>query len=278
MAKVPDETLMAYADGVLNASECARVEAALAQDPEAHETLRAFERTGLPLANVFDAVLREPIPEHLVRLIEQAAPTGLRHALARRPARDRDPVSKAWWLSILPLGSPLMMAGAFSATLAAGVAAGWLFSEAHLFRSRAAADLMAFNDGDLVAAGALQQALEKAPSGTTAGSRSGSAATSVTPVLTFLDRDRRYCRQYELSASGAKPLAGVACRIAAGEWRIAIHAEAKAAKAAPKGRHLTASGPDEAIETVINRMIDGDALGADDERAALESAWKNDAH
>jgi len=78
--KYDDETLMAYADGELDAAQRAQIDAAIAQDPglalrvQEHKALRAR------MTGAFSRVLDQPIPERL----EAAARVGVR---AETPAR-----------------------------------------------------------------------------------------------------------------------------------------------------------------------------------------------
>ncbi len=78
--KFDDETLMAYADGELDAAQRAQIDAAIAQDPglalrvQEHKALRAR------MTGAFSRVLDQPIPERL----EAAARVGTR---ADAPAR-----------------------------------------------------------------------------------------------------------------------------------------------------------------------------------------------
>ena len=72
--KYDDETLMAYADGELDAAQRAQIDAAIAQDPglalrvQEHKALRAR------MTGAFSRVLDQPIPERL----EAAARVGVR--------------------------------------------------------------------------------------------------------------------------------------------------------------------------------------------------------
>ena len=76
---IPDETLMAYADGELEPAQRAEVEAALAADPtlvvrvEQHRALRK------KLNAAFDPILMETVPDALVAKVF-ASPAGTQGA------------------------------------------------------------------------------------------------------------------------------------------------------------------------------------------------------
>ena len=69
MADLPDEKLMAYADGALEPAERARIGATLAQSAELRGRLAAFEATGTVLGALFEKPMHEPVPRHLVDLV-----------------------------------------------------------------------------------------------------------------------------------------------------------------------------------------------------------------
>src|SRR5579883_3092404 len=70
-----DETLMAYADGELGATEADYVRRLVASTPELQARLSLFQMTGTPLAALFDEHLREPLPPRLLRIAEVAEPS-----------------------------------------------------------------------------------------------------------------------------------------------------------------------------------------------------------
>jgi len=65
MTRLDDELLNAYADGELGGDERVRVEAALAQDPEARARLKAIRRISLIGRAAVDGLAREPVPDAL---------------------------------------------------------------------------------------------------------------------------------------------------------------------------------------------------------------------
>jgi anti-sigma factor RsiW len=63
---ISEETLMAYADGELDAAARASVEAAMQEDPEIRERVARHHALREAMQGAFSAVLKEPVPERLL--------------------------------------------------------------------------------------------------------------------------------------------------------------------------------------------------------------------
>jgi hypothetical protein len=91
-------------------------------------------------------------------------------------------------------------------------------------------------------------------------------------ILTFRAKDGRFCREFEILA-GSRGSTGVACRDK-GKW----HAEVlmSAAAAPPSDNYYTPAGDSDepAVADVVNRLIQGDPLGAQEEARVLASGWE----
>ena len=188
--KYDDETLMAYADGELDAAQRAQIDAAIAQDPglalrvQEHKALRAR------MTGAFSRVLDQPIPERL----EAAARVGVRAETPARgnvikfPARSARAPSPPWrareWI-------------AMAASLLLGVLLSWRL----LVPANSA--LFEAGEGGLLARGELARALENQLA-------SEQAEERVLIGLTFKAHDGNYCRSFVLRAART---AGLACRV-----------------------------------------------------------------
>lgn len=272
MSDVPDEVLMAYADGELTPEESQTLERMLRRDPVLRARVEPFIRTREHLASAFDGTLHEPVPERLVAAIRRASPPA-RLSLADTSAGSsvRD-ILRAAFALLAPAGfsfTPALAAGV-TALVVTGAAIGWMAGSASVPSS-----LIAASGADLVATGALARALEANPSG--AAARTDEPHTTVVPVLSFNTADGTVCREYRIrSAEADRDFAGLACRNADGVWHVAQHVQTpKQATAQSDGTYQTATGANvPAVDAMVETMMSGEALGADDEAKLLGSGWR----
>jgi len=73
MKGVDDPILMAFLDGELDPFERARVERALCADVGLRERLESQRRLRARLADRYDPIVREDVPEHLREIVERHA-------------------------------------------------------------------------------------------------------------------------------------------------------------------------------------------------------------
>src|SRR5690348_15123273 len=178
-----DETLMAYADGELDESTRAAIEAAVVDDPELARRISQHQRLRQQLRSAFDPVLAEPLPERLV-----AAARGRRNEArgAEVPLR-RAPGDRWSWFQW----------GAHAASLIAGLLLGpWLM------RITERAPIVT-SDGVLLAHGDLARALSE---------QLASNQLPTAPVqigVSFRSQSGAYCRTFALQEKTV--LAGLAC-------------------------------------------------------------------
>lgn len=250
---IPDETLMAFADGELAGPEAEAVARQVAADPalaakvEAHRALRAR------LAAAFEPTLEEPVPEHLLALVQGGAAP-----LSAKPAEVVDLAAARARRQVAAPAAPgvprWMQLGALAACLAVGV-----------FIGRAAlppgGDAVS-RGGVLVAQGDLARALD-----VQLASNPGKAPP-VRIGLTFKDTAGHYCRTFQ--PGKGRGLAGVACRDG-GDWRLAMTAEAQA----PAGDYqMAASATPAAVLDTAQAMMAGEPLDAAAESNARAKGWR----
>lgn len=268
MARLPEEDLMAYVDGALDAEAARRVEAILAADPAERDRLRPYQITRQELARCIDAALAGPIPDRLIDTV-LSAPLG--------PPRSAG-VMAGWTAALRDLLFPAVPTFASGLALAASVAAiagaGWTAASvlrAPVGGAQSGQELVAVVDDALFASGALQAALDT----TASGASFEAGLVKVTPALTFRDKDGRICRQYTVAPAGRDALAGYACRTSAKRWSVAFHA------AAPKGAAADGTGTYRpagdayfpALEAAIDKSIAGNTLSPAEEKALLSGGW-----
>lgn len=271
MIAVPDEMLMAYADGELSPEESKALEAMLSHDAQLRARLEPFVETRTRLSSAFEHALHEPVPDRLIA------------AIARTPVQaQRSPAAAPSWAerfraaldameaALFPNGFNAALAVSAVALVAVGAGAGWLAG--HQAPAQAGLiNIARFDDGQLVASGALAQVLERKPSGAT---DTGANGETIVPVLSFRNKDKGVCREYRVDGlSSQSDFAGVACRTAEGTWRVALHVETpKQATGGPS--YQTASGASvPAVEAAVDTLITGDAFGKEDELKFLKEGW-----
>jgi hypothetical protein len=240
--KFDDETLMAYADGELDAAQRAEIDAAIAADP--HLALRVEEHRALraKMTSAFSRVMDQPVPERLSTAARTGAraETGGRGNVVRFPARSTRAPSPPWrareWI-------------AMAASLLLGVLLSWrllVTGSAGLFEA---------GQGGLLARGELARALENQ----LASEQSGEERVLI--GLTFRAHDGNYCRSFVLRAART---AGLACRVGT-EWQV----PATDSSLAPEGGMQQAgSALPPSILRIIESRMDGAALDAEGEKAA----------
>lgn len=278
MSLVTDERLMAFADGALPPDEARALEIMIAEDPALEARLRPFAMTGAPLAEVFDAIAAEPVPDRLLKTIAAtpARRTETRREAEpqRRPTAAHEPGFLARLFGAGSGGFSFANAAAALALVVAGGAAGWTLAGnggATLggASSGAVGELATNSRGEIVAVGALASALETQPSSDTAGADGIVARSSFHTVS-----GDAICREYRMSKSDEK-FGGVACRSSDGTWRIATHTRLPSGPA-KKQSYETASDSvtNPVIDAAIGALITGDILTPDKEDPLRARGWK----
>lgn len=282
MAKVPDEMLMAYADGALAPSVRAKVEAALKSDPEARALLEAFRATGAPLSKLYSQPMLEPVPEKLRDFVlnyqaEQPVSTVQRYkerfakfALELQAGGRNLAAGVAEWATKpAPQTVRWQLAAASAGILVAGATAGLLL---HGASQSPSSDLVAFSGGHIYASGVLRDVLERQPSGReTRIAGVGGEAVTMRATLTFKTRQNTYCREYQIETPGDRNFSGLGCRDGFGKWALEVHMPAK-----PADSGIRAAGRDDnaSIDVIVEHEMDGDAFSPAQETAAIDSGWK----
>ena len=271
MDSIPDEVLMAFADGALPRAEHDRIAARIASEPHLQSRLQPFEVTRVALPELFNDVLAGPIPEHIMKTVLHAPMSTATRKIANAPsqgffARTLTAIGE----TLFPAGMSLPHAFALTALVATAGAAGWMATRSNT-PAAGTADV-APADSAMIANGALAATLESVHSVAFGAKLENGQAV---PVLTFLAKDGRFCRQYELVSAAGKSFAGFACRQSNGTWAVQLHTEVAKAHASPSaGPYQSADGGGvPAVEAAIDRAGDGGRLEPADEINAIANGW-----
>ncbi len=253
---ISDETLMAYADGELDAAARAAVESAMQNDPQIAKRVAQHRALRFKVQAAYSAELSEAVPERLLMAARGNASrqggnvVNLQEARAamERSAPRAGPRRPSW-----------QSAGALAASLVVGVAVGFFMW------GRSQSPLVLGPGGALVARGPLAQAL----SNQLASEQSPSSAVRV--EVSFLAKSGEYCRTFLLSGE-ASP-SGLACRHG-DEWQVQTLAGGPAA--AGDSEYRTAgSGLPASILKSVEGQIAGEPLDQAGEETARARGWKS---
>ena len=246
---VSDETLMAYADGEVDAATRAIVEAAMRDDPEVRRRVARHQALREAVKGAFAAVIEEPVPQRLIAAA-RGAPAGnvVDLAGARNAAAAGAPRRGLRW-------QPAAMA----ASLLLGLALGYLG-----WRGSTLVTVSA--NGELVAGAGLAEALSNQLS---ADHPPGTAATT---GLSFRAKTGDYCRTFALTATHAD--SGLACR-EGGSWKVKVLAQSPETSANSSGFRPAASAGSPAVRAAVEDSIDGEPLDQAGEIAARQGNWSH---
>jgi len=244
----PDEILMAYADGELDAATARSVEAAL-DDDALRERLALFTHTGDLLSQAASENPPDPIPAALMARVTATLDA----------ARAADTVVPFQPKTTQPTPEPQRwrpMALAASLALAVGLGTGFGIGW------NASPDGSESLGVALLDAEGLSGALSEMASGERRTLDSGEVAV----IASFLSGDGALCREFEFDSASGGTIVSVVCRDGAGwDTRLAV-----AAASSDETGYAPASSLD-TLESYLSAIEAGPALSAEDEAAMLRN-------
>jgi hypothetical protein len=235
--KFSPETLMAYADGELDAETRRAIEAEMAVDPQVAQQVQQHRAMRAEVGGAFAGVLEEPVPD---RLLRAAKKSGAKAGQPRRQWSWRE------WTSI-------------AASLLLGVLAGRMLDRPHSVSGIIASGV----DGHIIASGPLAQALSE--------QLSSEDNKDIDIGLSFRAKNGEYCRTFGAYASNL--VVGFACRDAE-VWRIDMVATPPRTESRGDYRMASTQLPAPIVQAIAERM-QGEALDADEEAVARQRRWRD---
>jgi hypothetical protein len=254
--QIPDETLMAFADGELEGSARAAVEAAMREDPKIEKRVAEHRALRQRIEKAYALELSEPVPSRLLTAANTTPESAgnpvadlnvARESKARAVSAAR--ARNSWW----------QPAGAIAASVIIG------FGLGYGARHQPASPLVRGAEGAVVADGDLAQALSSQLSA------EQSPASAVKIGVSFLAKSGDYCRTFSLS--GLASPSGLACRRGR-EWQIQALSQAEGTAQSDSGYRTAASALSPAILKAVEERIIGEPLDATAESAARSADWK----
>ncbi|MBX9458889.1 MAG: hypothetical protein KL863_24185 [Rhizobium sp.] len=197
------ETLMAFADGELDAAMAARVAGALDGDPSLAAEVEMYRSTRAAIAEAMQPVVREAVPPSLtlsvLAMVERDREARAQPASVVRggvvsldKARSRRRSKAPAWL--MPMAAALV--------LVAGGSGGYFIGSR--LPAPVPVEFASIDDPAII------QALSEIPSGN-AVDVPGTGRT-IEPILSFQLEDGTLCREYKLKGPEAKGVVSIACR------------------------------------------------------------------
>jgi hypothetical protein len=242
---ISDEQLDAYVDGELPDAQRALVAEAIARDGNLAQRVARQDALRQRLRASFDAVLQEPVPDRLLGLVKGTKSEAVASVTNLTAAREKRRPALGWY--------------AIAASILVGSIAGLLTAQWH-----AGTDLTTFQDGRLVAHGALATALDQQLASAIP------ADASVHVGLSFKSRSGRYCRTFDIV--GAEGSAGLACYDQQ-HWRVVTLIGKPAKQGADPVYRMAGSDIPPLLMQSVSENISGEPLDAQAEMRARDSGW-----
>lgn len=284
MVELNDDVLIAYSDGELDEKTAAEVEAALQKDPVAQEIVQKFQEAARLAGEAFDDPMQEEVPERLLKLFEEpqaenSAPqapdssdSNISDLSQIRAARETKRHTNATAIEEQGSFRRFALPLAASVALIIGIGGGIGLSN---FTAPSAPSVIAA--GTIPEPSLLHAALERSPSLQTLEevSEDGLTKNQIEPLLSFVDKNDRHCREYRIigsSAGGIQDLTGVACRSDGGAWtqQIAVVQEVPGSSVYRPAAGQTIA----ALENFLSENMKDEPLDDDAEARLLDSGWQ----
>lgn len=257
---IPDDILMAFADGELDEATQKMVEAAERDDPEVRRRVAQHRQLRVQLQRAFAPTLEEPVPERLMAAARRApaasAAPAETLALVVDMAHRRDAKAAAAGSRRYSLRRSTAW-GALAASILVGLIAGYFTWHGAEPLVRTAAN------GQVVAGGQLAESL----SAQLSAERKPDQVAII--GLSFRNVSGEYCRTFSFSTRA--PASGLACRDGE-EWRIRLLVPAREQLTRPDYR-MAGSADSPQLRGLVESEMQGEPLTREGEEVARRAGW-----
>jgi anti-sigma factor RsiW len=273
---IPDETLMAYADGELEPAQRAEVEAAMTADPKLAERVEQHRALRRKLSSALDPVLLETLPNALVATV-RTSPAAVPGAATDRSAAERGATVTDLRRVRAARAAEAKEAAAFArraetprvtwtwfewAAVAASVAIGAVI--AHVAMKSPDTSRIGTDGGRLVAQADLAQALS------TQLAIDQPVDAPVQIGVSFRSKAGDTCRTFTMKEQHV--LGGLACR-QQNKWHVQLLADAPPGSNSESGYKPAGGSMPASVVAAVEKQIDGEPLDAAAEAAARARGW-----
>lgn len=246
MTDLDIELLVAYVDDELEPKQRTHVENLINQNQEAQQLVKKFKESAHHLKHHLDIVAEDDVPEHLIEMLR---PPPEKKVVPIKTSKHQK-ISFNW----------PSLAAAATVLLMVGVATGAL-----ILKNLGSQTLITANEDP------LQQALETLPSGNQSDPKGNNP--QITLISTYKTKSGQVCREFKRETIHGS-FSGLACRNQAGYWLNQIELADNLLPPPKTNQDYTpASGSDDPISNMLNKLDAGSAIPIAEEQQLIEKKW-----
>ena len=273
MNRLSDELIITYLVGDLSPAEQKLITDAARLDSELREQINALRKTRETFAPRAEPTKKDSSDELHVLFIKGLSSPDTADG---KPLSQNRPRAKRMRRSprsyVLPSRLSWSYAAAVMAALFVGFVGHTLLNRIGSDREFSSNEPIIVRNGEVFASNGLRQALELTPNGKR--SVGGRTVNYIVPLLTFKDKQKRFCREYDMAVAKGSHFSGVACRSQDGHWQIQLHVVTKSSAASSETFSPASNGAVEIVELMSEQMRVGKALNKSEVETSLKTGWQ----
>ena len=273
MTKLSDELIIAYLDGDLSPVEQKLITDAAWLDSELLEHINSIGKTRKTFVPRAEPPKMDSSDElHVLFIRGLSSPD----AASGKPLPQNRPRAKRLGRSLRRYVLPSRLSWSYAAAIMAALFVGFgghtFFNRIGTDRDFSSNEPILVRNGEVFATNDLRQALELTPNGKR--SEGDRTVSYIMPLLTFRDKQKRFCREYDMAVVKGRHFSGVACRSRDGYWQIQLHVATKSSAASLKTFAPASNGAVEIVELMSEQMRVGKALNNSEIETSLKTGWQ----